>query len=275
MPLRKKPFDPSGFVVKLTLLIVAVLTGYTLWTMDTKDASFLEGVRHTLSNFGSMFGEAHFKHFTFRDAVMSVLITIGLAVVTTLLGAIIALGTGLLAARNISGNAVSQFVKAVMAVIRAVPTILWVLIFAVSSGLGSVAAVLGMTFHTVSYLTKAYSESFEELNPGVLEALQGSGAGKLHIVFQAVLPSSMTYLLSWTFLRLEINFSNALAMGAAAGAGGIGYDMFMASSLYFDIREMGTLTYFILFFAVLLELFSTQLKKRLKSGGMQMNLTGK
>ncbi|MFF2479748.1 hypothetical protein [Paenibacillus sp. NPDC058071] len=66
---------------------------------------------------------------------------------------------------------------------------------------------------------------------------------------------------------MEINFSNALAMGAAAGAGGIGYDMYMAGSLYYDIREMGTLTYFILFFAIILELTSTRLKKKLRFGG--------
>lgn len=30
-------------------------------------------------------------------------------------------------------------------------------------------------------------------------------------------------------MRFEINFTNAVAMGAAAGAGGIGYDLFMAS----------------------------------------------
>ena len=31
-------------------------------------------------------------------------------------------------------------------------------------------------------------------------------------------------------------------MGAAAGAGGIGYDMFMASSFYYDLREVGAIT---------------------------------
>ncbi|WP_211749340.1 ABC transporter permease subunit [Paenibacillus sp. Marseille-Q4541] len=269
MPLKKKPFDFSGFIMKSTLLIIAVLTIYTLMSMDSKNVSFVEGVQKTVSNFGSMFGESHFKHLTFINAAYSALITVGLGVITTLIGAVIALGTGLLAARNITGGTVSQAVKAIMAVIRAVPTILWVLIFAVSSGLGSVAAVIGMTFHTVSYLTKAYAESFEELDPGMLEALKGTGASRLQIVFQAVLPSSLTYILSWTFLRLEINFSNALAMGAAAGAGGIGYDMYMASSLYFDIREMGTLTYFILFFAISVELVSTKLKKYLKIGDMK------
>jgi phosphonate transport system permease protein len=271
----KKPFDKAGFTIKLTLLTMTAVMVYALVTMDQKDVSLSRSISQTIDNFGMMFSEAHFKHFSFKDAAYSALITFGLAIITTLIGAFIALGTGLLAARNISGNAMSQAVKAIVAVIRAVPTILWVLIFAVSSGLGSVAAIVGMTFHTVSYLTKAYAESFEEMDEGVLEALRGSGASKWHIVFQAVIPSSATYLLSWTFLRLEMNFSNALAMGAAAGAGGIGYDMYMASGLYFDIREMGTLTYFILLITISLELFSTRWKGKLRSGGYTMSSVGK
>lgn len=49
-----------------------------------------------------------------------------------------------------------------MAFIRAIPTILWVLIYSVVMGLGASAAVVGLTFHSVAYLVKAYSESIEE-----------------------------------------------------------------------------------------------------------------
>lgn len=265
-PLIKKPFNKGNTVVKITLILIAIITCYALAHLDNKHVSLNEGLFKALANFRYLFGEAHFKHFTVLQAVYSALITFGLAMLTTVLGAIIAFGMGLLAARNLSGNAVSGFVRALSAVIRAVPTVLWVLIFAVSTGLGSVAAVIGMTWHTISYLTKAYSEAFEEIDEGVLEALRGSGANRLQIVFQAVFPSSITYLISWSFLRLEINFSNALAMGAAAGAGGLGYDMFMASNLYYDIKELGALTYMILVFAITLELISTLLKKRLKTG---------
>ena len=48
------------------------------------------------------------------------------------------------------------------------------------------------------------------------------------------------------FLRFEINFGVAVAMGAAAGAGGIGFELFMASGFYFDLREVGFITYMIL-----------------------------
>jgi phosphonate transport system permease protein len=147
-----------------------------------------------------------------------------------------------------------------VAFVRAVPTVLWVLIFAVGAGLGSVAAVVGMTFHSFGYLLKAFSESFEELDEGTLEALKATGASWLSIVTQAVIPSSLAALTSWTFLRFEINFTTAVAMGAAAGAGGVGFDLFMASGFYFNLHEVGLLTWGILATAVLLEWGATRLR---------------
>jgi phosphonate transport system permease protein len=67
-------------------------------------------------------------------------------------------------------------------------------------------------------------------------------------------------------MRFEINFGNAVAMGAAAGAAGIGFDMYMASGFYFDLQEVGLITYFILAFAILLEAFSTKIKRRIRKG---------
>jgi phosphonate transport system permease protein len=234
-----------------------------LLRFDYRGVNTIGGLLASFKNFKIMFTQAHFKHFTFGEALYGILVTVGLAFLTTLFGGIIALFLGLFAARNLSNNKVSNIIKSMAAFIRAVPTVLWVLIFAVAAGLGSVAAVVGMTFHSVSYLIKAYSESFEELDEGVIEALKGSGANWWQIVFQAVLPSALTSILSWTFFRFEINFGVAVAMGAAAGAGGIGFDMFMASSFYLDLREIGMITYFVLAFAILLELFATKLKAKL------------
>ena len=147
---------------------------------------------------------------------------------------------------------------------RAVPTVLWVLIFAVSAGLGSVAAVIGLTFHSFAYLTKVYAESIEEVDEGTIEALRASGAGFWQIVFQAVVPASISRMVAWTFMRFEINFTNAVAMGAAAGAGGIGFQLFMAGSFYFNLHEMGFLTYVVVITVILLEFCSTKIKAKVK-----------
>lgn len=155
-------------------------------------------------------------------------------------------------------------IKSFIAVVRAVPTVLWVLIFAVSAGLGSVAAVVGLIFHSFAYLTKAYAESIEEIEPGIIEALKANGASYWQIVFQAIVPSTITSMVAWTFMRFEINFTNAVAMGAAAGAGGIGFNLFMAGSFYFDLQEMGMLTYIVVIAVVLLEMVSTRIKAYVK-----------
>lgn len=71
-------------------------------------------------------------------------------------------------------------------------------------------------------------------------------------------------MVAWTFMRFEINFTNAIAVGAAAGAGGIGFNLYMAGSFYFNLHEMGILTYIVVIAVVMLEMFSTKIKERVK-----------
>ena len=187
---------------------------------------------------------------------------LALALLTTFIGAAIAFVLGLLAASNLSNRAASNAIKVLMSVARAVPTILWVLVFSVAIGLGPEAAVIGLLFHSVAYLVKAYSESFEEVDAGVIEALRASGASWWQVVFQGVVPEKVNEMLSWTFIRFEINFVNAVAVGAVAGAGGIGYQLFLAGSFYYNIHEVGLIVYLCLAVAVVLEVAATKLRKR-------------
>lgn len=255
------------------LITLAILTVWGFFTIDTRGTDLWKATLETLEYFRIMFATPRPvpRHWGVVDgslpatmwvAMQTVFVTLALAFLTTLVGGIVALVLGLLAARNLTSPRVSNAIKSVIAVIRAVPTVLWVLIFAIGAGLGAVAAVIGMSFHTFGYLIKAYSESFEELDEGVIEALRASGATWLQIVFQAVLPSSVTYLLSWTFIRFEINFAVAVAMGAAAGAGGIGFNLFMSAGYFYDIREIGFITYLILAVALVMEIVATRLKQR-------------
>lgn len=263
IPLRM--FNWSDFILQMTLVGLTIMTIVSFANFNNRDIVVSEALVGMLDGFRSLLFEARLKNVTFNDMLWQLLVTICLGLLTTVFGAIIALFLALFAAQNLAPKWVTNIVKGVTAIVRAIPTVLWVLIFAISAGLGSVAAVIGMTFHSAGYLIKAYSESFEEIEGGVIEALKASGANWWQIVFQAVLPSSVTAILSWTFLRFEINFSTAIAMGAAAGAGGIGFDMFMASGFYLDLRELGVFTYTILVFAILLEWSATRLKDYLNA----------
>ncbi|MDU5334509.1 PhnE/PtxC family ABC transporter permease [Enterococcus sp.] len=242
----------------LALLVISVLT---FATMDYGDVVVIEAIKQFFADIRRIFLQPHLSgRFSLVSLVEALGITIGLSIVTTLLGAIVAFFLSLLAACNLSSKRLSTVIRVVMSFIRAVPTILWVLIFSIIIGLGSNAAVIGMLFHSVAYLTKVYSESIEEMDEGVIEALKASGATWWQIVFQVVLPSCITALLSWTFIRFEINFTNAIAVGAAAGAGGLGFQLAMASGFYFDLHEIGVMVYMVLIVAAALELISMKLR---------------
>ncbi len=259
---ERKPFNKTSFAIKITLIALLILTIYSFYTFDYKNLIIIDAVKDTLINMRTMFFGASLRNFTILEGIRQVSFTLGIAFLATLTGGISAFFLGLLAAQNLSTKLVSNVVKGFVSFVRAVPTVLWVLIFAVSIGLGSTAAVVGLTFHSFGYLLKAFSESFEELDHGVIEALTACGANWWQIVFQAVVPSSLSYLLAWTFIRFEINFVEAVAVGAAAGAGGIGFELFMASARYFNIREVGAITFLILAVAIILELTSSRIKTK-------------
>ncbi|WP_223636400.1 phosphonate ABC transporter, permease protein PhnE [Planococcus sp. 4-30] len=252
----------SERVMTWTVTLLIALTIAAFYFFDYTGLDLSKAIPETFYNLKKMFLAPALSHFTWGQAFYQMGVTLGLAFLSTILGAAIAFFLALMAASNLSKAWISKTVRIAVAFIRAVPTVLWVLIFAIAAGLGSEAAVLGMLFHSIAYLVKAFSEAFEEVDQGIIEALRATGANWWHIVVHAVLPSTFTYLLSWTFLRFEINFSVAVAMGAAAGAGGIGFELFMASGFYFDLSEVGMITYMILVFAIVLEILSTKMKER-------------
>lgn len=201
-------------------------------------------------------------HFTWETVLESAVITLAITAITTVISGIVSFFLALAASENLSSPAVSNVVKGVVAIIRSIPTILWVLVFTVAIGLGSEAAVLGISFHSIAYLTKSYSESFEEIDAGVIEALRASGASFWQVVFQAIVPATITKIISWTFIRLEINFTNAVAVGAFAGAGGIGFQLYQAGSRYYNLHEVGVIVYVCLVAAFVLEFVSVRLRRR-------------
>lgn len=254
----------SNLAIKLTLFVLLTLTVYGFVSFDYKNVDFAKAVAGTWNNVKVLFGQPRLSYGTWGDTLHALLITFALGALSTIFGAIVAFFGALLCAKNIANPVVANVTKSFVAFIRAVPTILWVLIFTIAAGLGSVAAVIGLSFHSTGYLIKAYAESIEEVDAGTIEALKASGASFWQIVFQAILPSSISRMTAWTFLRFEINFVNALAVGAAAGVGGIGFDLYMAGNHYFDLRELGFITYVVVVAVVVLEMIATKIKSTVR-----------
>ncbi|MFD1432325.1 PhnE/PtxC family ABC transporter permease [Lacticaseibacillus yichunensis] len=255
--------NPARKTTRILLASLALITLYALATIAPDNVDLGVAGKSFLHNLDLMFLHPHLGQDTLAQLVDALARSIALALLTTLIGAVIAFGLALFTARNLAPAPLATAMRSLMALIRAIPTILWVLVYATVIGLGTEAAVVGLSFHSVAYLVKAFAESFEAVPQEKLDALRVSGARFGLVIRHALWPSVRPSLLSWTFIRFEINFTNAVAVGAAAGTGGIGYYLFMSSAFYFDFQEVGLIVYLVLAFAILLEMIAVALRKHL------------
>ncbi|MGL5041865.1 MAG: PhnE/PtxC family ABC transporter permease [Culicoidibacterales bacterium] len=261
--INKKPPTKNDIIIKLFFIIMIMITVFQLATMDYGENVDVSGATgEFMINLGRMFFQPRLEHFSLGTVLYNLLITLGLAFLATVFSMVIAFFLALASATNLGNLFVGKIIKIVVAFLRAVPTILWVLIFSLNVGLGSTAAVLGIGTHSVAYLVKAYYESFEEISAATIEALTTTGASYWQIIFQSILPAVLEKLLAWSFLRFEINFTVAVVVGAAAASGGIGFELANASGYYANIYEVGFIVWLILLISAAIEYLATQLNQK-------------
>lgn len=192
----------------------------------------------------------------------SLINTVLLSVVTTLLGAMIGLFLGLGAARNLSHPFISNVIRAFAGFIRAVPTIIWAILFVSGFGLSATTAIVGMSFHSIAYFIKSYSEAFEEVEEGTLEAMRATGANWWQIVTSAILPSSFTKMISWIAMRSEMNFAAAVIIGPAVGVPGTIGSILNQCSRAGDYGGLGLCVLTIFLTALVFEVMITRYKQK-------------
>lgn len=244
--------------LRWTIYVLVATTGYALATIHTDHLQWGQALASFWHNLQLMIIQPHLGSDSIQELLAAFMNTASLAILTTLIGAVLAFGLALPTAYG--PKPVRTIMRSLMAVIRAIPTILWVLVYAVVIGLGNEAAVVGLTFHSVAYLTKAFAEAMSEVPHEKLAALSTTGCGFSLVVRHALWPTVRASLLSWSFIRFEINFTNAVAVGAAAGTGGIGYNLFMASAFNFDFQEVGAIVYGLLAFTIVLEWLAVRMR---------------
>jgi phosphonate transport system permease protein len=88
-------------------------------------------------------------------------------------------------------------------------------------------------------LGKVYSEIFESVNVGPLEALQSTGASKLQIFFFGWLPQALPNLVSYTLYRWECAVRTSAILDFV-GAGGLGQQIEISMRM-FNFHEVITL----------------------------------
>jgi phosphonate transport system permease protein len=213
---------------------------------------------------GGVFWEMlHFSTERFPLTLLTLAETVAVSILALIYGLILGIAAGALSASNITPwKPLSVILKCVYAFIRAVPTPVWVLLVLASMGFGMASGVVGLGFHCFAFFGKVFSQLFEEVPEETIEAVTATGANRIQIFFNAVLPASLSGILAWTSLRFETNYIEASILGMV-GAGGVGYTILAAMSSY-KFGRAGLAVSVVFAFALATELLTTQIKRKVK-----------
>lgn len=203
--------------------------------------------------------------FVTRDGVpVLIMETAAIAFLGTIFGALISIPFAFLSARNIVPKWIASIGVAIIVVIRTFPAVVYALMFIRVTGPGAFTGVLTLSVASIGMLAKLFAEIIEDLDPGILEALDASGCNTIQKIQYGILPQLMSNFASTTIYRFEINVKYATILGMV-GAGGIGAPLIFAISAY-RWSDAGALLIGLIIFVLIIEMISTRIRKKLATG---------
>lgn len=197
--------------------------------------------------------------FEWRSYLHEMGVTIQIAIWGTLLSVAGAVPFGVLSSSNIAPPYIYQPVRRLMDICRAVNEMIFAMLFIAAVGLGPFAGVLALFVHTTGILAKLFSEAVEAIDPGPIEGIRATGAGKVEEIVYGVIPQVLPLWISYTLYRFESNVRSASVVGMV-GAGGIGMLLWDAIR-GFQYSATAAMIIIIVISVTLLDLFSAVIRK--------------
>jgi phosphonate transport system permease protein len=199
---------------------LAGLLAYSLYALGFS----LERVWHGLERLGYILGfmippDPGTRLWTYVHALGE---TVAIALLGTLLGAVLAVPLALLAAKNIVPNRLFHFGwKRGLDFVRAVDVLIWALIWINVVGLGPFAGILAIALSDAGGFAKLFSEAIEAADRKPVEGVTSAGGGAGHAVRFGIVPQVLPIMISQVLYYVESNTRSATIIGIV-GAGGIG-----------------------------------------------------
>lgn len=254
MPAKQRRFIALGG------LLIFLALGY--WSASAVEFSF-ERLRDGLPFMGDFLRRMFPPDLEVLPRVwQETVLTVELAWIATVIAAFLSIPLGFLAAANILENAaLRNAVRALLGADRAIDALILALFFVSAVGLGPFPGTLALAIHSVGMLGKLFADSIEAVDPGPIEALESTGAGKLAVVRWAVWPQVAPHFLSYFLFRFELNVRAAVVLGLV-GAGGIGFLLTQYMRL-FQYQKVCTVILVILVLVMSIDAVSQRLRRAL------------
>lgn len=183
-----------------------------------------------------------------------------LSVAVTTIAAVAAFIFSLFGSKTFKFNGIiNQLVRMVAAFFRNVPDVVWAMLLMFSFGQNILTGFFALFFTTFGMLTRSFIETIDEVSSSCVEALNATGANFAQIVFQGIVPSSLTGIITWVLYMIETNIRSSTLIGMLT-ATGIGYlfDMYYKR---LEFSSAGLVILSIVVLVIIIETISNQLRK--------------
>lgn len=190
--------------------------------------------------------------------------TICIALIGTLIGAVLAVPLAFISSTNIMPKWVSAIGLFIIAALRTFPAFVYGLMFIRVTGPGAFAGVLTVSVISIGMIAKLFIESIEDLDTRILESLDAAGCNTFEKIRYGILPQLFTDFVSTVIYRFEINIKDASVLGLV-GAGGIGAPLIFAMNA-FDWDEVGAILCGLVVLVLVVEIVSTKIRTKLARG---------
>ena len=196
--------------------------------------------------------------------------TLAIGFAGTIMGFPLALLFSILGSGRVTPFPFNFLFRGVMSSIRAIPALVWVLIYVPLGGIGPTTATLAVATDTVGNLGRLFSDELEEIADGPVEAMQTTGANKPQIIVFGMLAQVKRSFIAWTLYVFEINVRIAVGLGII-GAGGLGLVLDVQQGLFAYTNMMATIIVIFLL-VVSVEMISQRTRAYLRSDEEPMGI---
>ena len=241
--------------VTFLLFILAVIFSGTALKSSGRDLDYLKNLIHFLQNFYPP------DFSVIKPTFTALLETIEIAVMATFFAIFISFILALGAAQNLAPRWIVFVVRFILNMIRTLPSLVWALIAVAVVGANAIAGVVALTFYSVGYLGKFFSESFESVDLSTARGLRAIGASPIQAFQYGLWPYVKPLVWSYSIWMLEYNIRSASIIGYV-GAGGLGL-LLHSYQEYLEWNKFATVLICILVVVTLLDLLSEYIRKKI------------
>jgi phosphonate transport system permease protein len=211
--------------ISLLLFLVAVISSAGVLRGSGRDLDYLANIRRFLENFFppdfSVTGQT----------LIGLWETCQIAVMATAFAIIISIPVAMAGAQTLSPRWLVFITRLLMNGIRTIPSLIWALLAVAIVGPNALAGVIGLTFYSVGYLGKFFSDAFESVDVDVARALRALGARTIQAFQYGLWPHAKPLVWSYSLWMLEYNIRAAAIVGIV-GAGGVGLQLHTYQEYY-------------------------------------------